>query len=132
MECDRDTGRVKMTLKAEVPADWMRYFREAQKDPRPFIVKQPGREDFFKYEQQLGPLFFAKCPIPTRPIRELRFSLERPGKMVSREFWNGHEMETQMTKKAARTDKLGPLRHSYLGRLPLSKQKLDALALFWG
>ena len=60
MECDRDTGRDKMTLKAEVPADWMRYFREAQKDPRPFIVEQPGREDFFNYEHELGPLFFAE------------------------------------------------------------------------
>ena len=92
-----------MTLKAEVPADWMRHFREAQTEPRPFIVNQLGREDFFNYEQHLGPLFFAKCPIPTRPIRELPFSLEHPGKMMSRESWNGKKTETQITKKAARS-----------------------------
>ena len=51
------------------------------KRPHPFNVIEVT-QDFFNYSGLLSPLYKAKCPIPTSPIREFRIEVEHP-KIVS-------------------------------------------------
>ena len=53
MECDKDTWEVNQKLNVEVPADWVRHFKVAPSPPHPFIVNQPGREDFVDFTKFL-------------------------------------------------------------------------------
>ena len=133
MECDADTGKVNQKLNAEVPADWVRHFKVAQSTPHPFIVNQPGREDFYDFGAFLTPHFPASCPVLTRPLKEVVFDVRRPGVMMSRDSWNGAVKVSTMTKRGKVVRPVQQPALAYNDRLPISKEKyldVNALAAF--
>ena len=89
MECDKDMGHINQKVKAILPKDWRSEFYKARKNPSPIKVIDMSNAKFLGIESALQPFLRKKCPFKTRPVREIRICLEKPGYILHRNNWNG-------------------------------------------
>ena len=129
MERDRDMSHVNQKTKAQIPSDWEDAIRTAKKNPAPYNVISMDKGMFLKFTEGLKPKFRATCPIPTRPVRELRIDENQPQVFLHRDKWIGPFL-TAVVVRGRRKNTPDPdvlLTCAYKGRLPLSKAKFQDL-----
>ncbi|KAK3758842.1 hypothetical protein RRG08_052854 [Elysia crispata] len=68
-------------------------------------------------------LFLAKCPVASRPFREVIFTKESIGVMKFRESWHGPFADCVVTKRVKKPPQPNTLQNLYAGRLPISDEK---------
>ncbi|GFO04605.1 LOW QUALITY PROTEIN: hypothetical protein PoB_003111000 [Plakobranchus ocellatus] len=130
MECDKDIGLFNQQFRAEVPSYWDQHFEKAQRSPHPSTVIQCDSALFRNLSHHLDPLFLAKCPVASRPFREIKYLKESLSLMKFRESWNGPFVDCVIMKRAKKTKKKptpNALKKSYVGRLPISEEKFKDL-----
>ena len=129
LECDRDMSNVKQDTRTEHPSDWENVVRAARKHPAPYNIISMNQEMFLRITDGLKPRFRATCPVPTRPIRELKIDQDHPEEILHRSNWGG-EFETAPVMPNRR--RRGPvqeitLKKAYTQAIPLSKEKFKDL-----
>ena len=132
MECDRDMGLINTKAPTSVPSDWMEEFRRARKNQSPFSVVEVTKEIILNFTDTLKPLYKKGCPVPTRPLREIRFNIQDPGVMSHRDTWNGNFLRTNIhvvVGRRTRPPVPGELKQLYKDRLPISTAKFKDLQI---
>ena len=133
MECDRDLSLVNKTNPIDVPDQWVEEFRSARVRPSPYNVIIMDQESFFKVAAYLKPLFKPTCPVPTRPIREVVFSIDHPMLMHFRNNWHGHYESAVVSPRRKtlpaniETVLKSDMERNYLQPLPISLAKFEDL-----
>ncbi|KAJ8912399.1 hypothetical protein NQ315_013465 [Exocentrus adspersus] len=89
LECDKDFGLINQKSEVDVPQQWVEVFKNAGCKPRPFDVVECKQDMFFAWTDFLAPTYKKKCPLSTRPLREIRISHEHPRTIETRENYNG-------------------------------------------
>lgn len=89
MECDKDFGLVNQKSKTEIPSDWIDVLRSSRVKPAPFDVEDTNQDYFRSWGTHLGPLYKKKCPFRSRPIREIKLSVDHPRLVYYRVSYNG-------------------------------------------
>lgn len=103
MECDKDMGLINCKTPTSDPSDWIKTFKNARKNPTPFHVIELTQgmvksiTDFFR------PFYKNKCPIPTRPLREICFRGDSSGIVFHRDSWNGLLLKTNLKNNRKNT-----------------------------
>ena len=132
MECDMDMSRVDQKAKVELPSEWNQVIQQARKSPKPFNVIPMTGERFYKFGEALKPQFRATCPFPTRPVRILKVSRDKPMLILHRDKWQGEFNTSPVVRgrrKGNKNNLTGPvtLESGYTQPLPLSKPKFQDL-----
>nr|XP_047133750.1 uncharacterized protein LOC105848138 [Hydra vulgaris] len=125
MECDRDMVLVNQKVRAELPVNWMEEYHTCREKPSPFKIIKMELKMFFNFSDHVKQFYKVKCPIPTRPIREIIFSQDFPTVLQYRFNWNGPFERVAITKAIGKKKQLlrKPLTHLYNERLPISCAK---------
>lgn len=89
MECDKDFGLINQKTRAETPREWMNVIESARVKPTAFNVEEVRQHYFRSWEKHLHSLCKKKCPFQSRPIREMKFSIDHPRLVFFRETFNG-------------------------------------------
>ena len=97
----------------------------ARKSPTPFRVIECEQQHFKDYSEFLKPLFKAKCPFATRPIREMLFDTNHPQLIKHRNNWHGAWETTAITNK--RKLAVPGIKCSYDSPVPIKKEKFADL-----
>ena len=92
-----------MVVKKHQLQKWMDVIESAKVKPHPFVVEQVQQHHFRFWEKHLNPLYKQKCPFPSRPIREIRFSIDHPRLVFFRETFNGSWQFADLIGKAVKT-----------------------------
>ena len=123
MECDKDFGLINQKVPAETPKEWWEEIRASRKSPSAFNVIECNQDFFLDFGQFLKPMYKAKCPVATRPIRELWFDESQPQLIRHRNNWHGPCQTTAISSKVREiTHNLTP---AYDAPLPLTKEKFN-------
>ncbi|XP_012561033.1 uncharacterized protein LOC105846628 [Hydra vulgaris] len=122
MECDRDMVLVNQKVRAELPVYWMEEYHTCREKPSPFKIIKMELKMFFNFSDHMKQFYKVKCPIPTRPIREIIFSQDFPTVLQYRFNWNGPFERVVITKAIGKKKQLlrKPLTRLYNERLPIS------------
>ena len=135
LECDRDMGLINTKSPISIPKDWFEVFRVARENPSPYFVIEASQDLFLDFETFLKPRYRATNPVPTQPIREIKFSVQNPGIVLHRDNWNGNFSKvTLVVKKKNKTTRAmepihlqGNPKRLYQHRLPISLAKFKDL-----
>lgn len=91
METDKNiVGIIDQKSKVELPRQWADVFRPARVEPSPFTVVEVDQDRFRKWTGHLSKLYAIKCPLKTRPIRDMRTVKSHPRCIYHRDSYNGH------------------------------------------
>ncbi|XP_065652041.1 uncharacterized protein LOC136079725 [Hydra vulgaris] len=96
MECDKDMGLINCKTPASMPSDWIETFKNARKRPTPFHVIELMQEMVKSVTDFMRLIYKNKCPIPTRPLREMCFRGDSAGIIFHRDSWNGLLLKTKL------------------------------------
>ena len=132
MECDKDMAHINQKCKVELPVEWCSVFEAARKNPSPIHVINITNDSFFKITDGLKPYFRATCPIPTRPVREMKVDVEKPGLIMHRDNWNGPFQTASVLKRGRRQPQPHPeqviaFKRAHTAPLPISRPKYNDL-----
>lgn len=135
LECDKDMGLIKTKTVTEIPQDWVGVFRSARVKPEPFTVIEVDDGMIRDWSSFLEEFYIKKCPISTRPIRELKVEADHPRLVIHRELYNAAWISTVVRRKRSDRSLVPELEHNeflypprvYNGLLPLSEEKFKDL-----
>ena len=123
MEGDWDMTAVSCKSDVELPSNWVKWFWNARKHPKPFNTIYLNNSKFFINTEYLKQMYQTTCPMKTRPIRQVK-AANAESKLMAfyRESWNGSYIESAIKKLC----KLSPWTQSTIitiSWLPVSKAK---------
>lgn len=124
LECDRNMALINVKSPCEVPEQWREVFRNARKNPEPFIVIDSTKQFFHAWNEYLRPLFISKCPFPTRPVREIQVTIEQPGQLLYRPLFEGRWSKSTVIQQSVSNECPQQL---HLHQLPISIPKFNDL-----
>lgn len=120
MESDKDMALVNGKAYTETPEDWRDVLRNSRVHPSPFKVINCGIEvQFETWTQFLSKKYIAKCPVPTRPIRRLLISKNKP-KIMYKNTYSGYYFDFDIVKRVRREI---PLEVLYNEPVPIKRAK---------
>jgi hypothetical protein len=91
MEPDKNMGLVNSKQRAEIPSDWVEIFKNARMKPTPFDVVEVEQSYFIAWTNffNISLDYAKKCPLSSRPIRELEIRQDHSRLLYYRESYNG-------------------------------------------
>lgn len=99
LECDRDMSLIQQKSYVEVPDEWREVIRNSREKPSPYIVVDCKREMFKGWTDFLKPKYQRQCPMPTRPIRCIKFEKTTPRFVHHRSNYSGSYFGNEIMKK---------------------------------
>nr|XP_047133210.1 uncharacterized protein LOC124811519 isoform X2 [Hydra vulgaris] len=103
MGCDKDMGLINCKTPTSDPSDWIKTFKNARKNPTPFHVIELTQGMVKSITDFMRPFYKNKCPIPTRPLREICFRGDSSGIVFHRDSWNGLLLKTNLKNNRKNT-----------------------------
>lgn len=127
LECDKNMGLINQKANIDLPREWWAVFKSARQSPTPFVVIECKRDMFLQFTNFLKPGFKPKCPIPTRPIRELVTNKSHPTYVSFRDSFNGTYETGVITSNTRLPLSISAIKQSYPGPVAIKKAKYDDL-----
>ncbi|XP_050301580.1 uncharacterized protein LOC126739803 [Anthonomus grandis grandis] len=78
LQCNRDMSFVNQKIRAELPRDWVTELKTCRQKPTRFVVHDVDQTMLRKWSGYLDEIYKKKSPFASRPIRELRITLNHP------------------------------------------------------
>lgn len=131
LECDRHMGKINSKSYTELPDDWNNVSLKSHQKPTPFnVINYTIEVEFKPWTNYLSGQYSTKCPISTRPIRNLPIEKSNPQFMYHKSVFKGPYLSaviTRLTYKRNRRNKNTTLHILYNGPSPIKKAKFNDL-----